>query len=255
MHPITARISAHALFGPYCRREHILADEDALLTHTGAGHHLCMRARYDSPGLRQLLLNIEREIASPGFEVVKNDATTTVGITSRDGRRLVIKRYNTKNPWHFVRRSVRRSRARNCFDFARELLAAGIDTAAPIACIETRLGPLKGRSWFITEHVDGAVCLDYVLNTASQHEAAEIAARLERLFRRMARLKITHGDMKASNFILRENRFPVLIDLDGMRRHDSDASYRGAHDRDRERFMKNWRERPELAMCFSKVDW
>ncbi|KAA3626281.1 MAG: hypothetical protein DWQ08_08370 [Proteobacteria bacterium] len=249
------RISAHALFGPYCRREFVLADEAATYTHRDWRRSLCLRARYDSPGMRHLLINIEREMASPGFERVKHDRTTTVGYTSRDGRRLVVKRYNTKNLWHFVRRSVRRSRAQNCFDFARELLAANIATAPPVAYVEYRAGPLKGRSWVICEHVDGTLCLDYVLNEASQHEVAELAARFERLFQRLARLKITHGDMKASNFILRESRFPVLIDLDGMRRHSNEASYRAARQRDRERFMKNWRDRPDLAMCFSRVEW
>lgn len=250
-----SRISAHALFGPYCRRENILADEHAVYTHHDSRRYLCMRARFDSPGMRQLLLNLDREMSSPGFDTVKHDRTTTVGYTSRDGRRLVVKRYNTKNPWHVVRRSLRRSRARNCFEFARELLANEIPTAAPIAYVETRAGPLKGRSWVVNEYVDGSVCLDYVLHEASQREVAELAARFERLFRQLARLRITHGDMKASNFILRENRLPVLIDLDGMRRHSSDASYEAAHKRDRERFLKNWRDRPELSMCFSRVDW
>jgi tRNA A-37 threonylcarbamoyl transferase component Bud32 len=150
---------------------------------------------------------------------------------------------------------VRRSRAHNCFEFARELMAEGIATAAPIAYVESRLGPMKGRSWLISEYVEGALCLNYVKDRASQQEVAEIAARLERLLQKLAKLKITHGDLKASNFILRENSFPVLIDLDGMRRHTSVTSYDAAHARDRERFMKNWRDRPELAMCFARVHW
>lgn len=251
----SARISAHALFGAYCRRESILADEDALLEYADPLRYASMRARHDSPAMRSLLIDIEREIANPGFTRVKHDRTTTVGYTSRDGRRLVIKRYNTKDPWHFVRRTVRRSRARNCFDFARELLDHGIPTAAPVACMEARLGPLKGRSWLITERVDGVQCLDYVLKEAGKREVAELAARFERLFRQLARLRITHGDMKATNFILREKRFPVLIDLDGMRRHTANASYDAARRRDRERFMKNWRDRPDLSMCFSRVEW
>jgi serine/threonine protein kinase len=251
----SSRASALALFGPYCRRELMFADDRALFEHSDFSRYILMRARDDSPGLREMLLDIDREVEGLGFERLKHDRTTTVGVASRDGRRLVIKRYNTKNAWHFVRRSMRRSRAHNCFDFAFELLRNDIPTAAPISCIEARLGPLKGRSWLVTEYVDGPVCLDYVLGKASQQEAAEIAARLERVFRKLAALKITHGDMKASNFVLRENRFPVLIDLDGMRRHTSDATYEAAHRRDRERFMKNWRERPELALCFSRVSW
>ncbi len=255
MNLAASRVGALALFGPYCRREWVLADDNALLEYSDAGRRVLMRARDDSPAMRELLLNIDREVESIGFTRVKHDGTTTVGYTSRDGRPLVIKRYNTKNPWHFVRRAVRRSRARNCFDFARELIANQVATAAPLACVEARLGPLKGRSWLVTEYVDGAVCLDYVLGSAGQRETAEIAARLERMFRKLAELRITHGDMKATNVILRENRYPVLIDLDGMRRHATPASYDAWHKRDRDRFMKNWRQRPDLAMCFSRVEW
>lgn len=255
MRALAPRISAHALFGPYCRRDHVLADEAAVHRYIDARRLVAMRSRYDSPAMRSLLLDPDGEMTAPGFEVLKHDGTTTVGVTSRDGRRLVIKRYNTKNPWHFVRRAVRQSRARNCFDFARELIAADIATAPPVAYVESRAGPLKGRSWLLTEFVDGPACLEYVLGHASQREAAEIAARLERLFRQLADRRITHGDMKASNFVLREQRFPVLIDLDGMRRHTADAAYEAARQRDRERFMKNWRDRPELAACFARVSW
>lgn len=249
------RPSAHALFGAYARREGVLADESAVLVHAGARRHACLRARYDSPAMRALLLDIDEEFRAPGFSRYKHDGTTTVGACSRDGRRLVLKRYNTKGAWHFTRRLLRRSRACNCFEFGNRLLAAGIDTAAPVAYVESRAGPLKGRSWLLTEYVDGVSCLDYVRNQADRREVAEIAARLERLFRQLAALKITHGDMKASNIVLRERRFPVLIDLDGMRAHADGAGYAAAHQRDRERFLKNWRDRPELMMSFSRVEW
>ena len=81
-----------------------------------------------------------------------------------------------------MRRSFRRSRAQNCFEYALELLNIGVATTPPIAYIETRFGPLKGRSWYISEFVDGPVCLDYINHTATPRETAEIAARLERSF-------------------------------------------------------------------------
>ncbi|GJL83352.1 MAG: hypothetical protein DHS20C01_29860 [marine bacterium B5-7] len=248
-------INAHSLFGPYARREYFLADANQVSTFTNSRRHIRLRGCYDSPGMRELLLNIDREVTSPGFTRLKDDGTTTVGITSRDGRRLVIKRYNTKNAWHFLRRSIRRSRAQNCFEFGLELARNDIATAPVVGFVETRAGPLRGRSWLITEYVEGSQCLSYVLDNANQRQAAEIAARLEREFVKLASLNITHGDMKASNFILRENRFPVLIDLDGMRHHRNDSTYAAAHQRDLERFMKNWRERPELSICFTKVKW
>ncbi len=244
-----------SLFGPYYRREWQLADESGLLEYRSPTRRIVLRCRYDSPAMRWLLLNLDREIDDPAFRTLKHDRTTTVGITSRDGRGLVVKRYNTKNPWHFLRRSVRRSRARNCFDFARLLMEREVPVAPPVALVESRLGPLRGRSWLVSEFVHGEVCLEYVTGQATQQQAAEIAARLERIFQALARARITHGDMKATNFVLRERRMPVLLDLDGMRRHDSDASYQRWHQRDLARFRKNWQQRPDLAACFNRVQW
>src|SRR5690606_2693237 len=57
-----SRVGALALFGPYCRREWVLADDNALLEYSDAGRHVLMRARDDSPAMRELLLNIDREV-------------------------------------------------------------------------------------------------------------------------------------------------------------------------------------------------
>lgn len=243
------------LFGAYNRSDFSLCDEQTIFTHTGLRHHFHFRSKYDSPGMRRLLLDVDRVVEADGFDVLKHDATTTVGVTSRDGRKLVIKRYNTKNNWHFLRRALRRSRAQNCFEFALELLKIGVATTPPVAYIEARMGPLKGRSWYISEFVDGPLCLDYINHVASPKETAEIAARLERSFMKLAKEKITHGDMKATNYILRNNREPVLLDLDSMIRHSSDTRYKAAHLKDRKRFMKNWQLRPDITACFSRVEW
>ena len=62
--------------------------------YSDARRYLVMRSRYDSPGMRELLLALDDVMAAPDFNVLKHDGTTTVGVTSRDGRRLVITRYN-----------------------------------------------------------------------------------------------------------------------------------------------------------------
>lgn len=243
------------LFGPYARNERILVNEQGLLQHQEFRRLICFRSKYDSPGMRRLLLDVERVTQAQGFQRFKHDNTTTVGITSRDGRKLVIKRYNTKNQWHAFRRLLRRSRAQNCFEFALTLQQLGVATAPPVAFVEERFGPLKGRSWLITEFVEGPVCLDYIQESASSREAGEIAARLERVFQKLAKANITHGDMKATNYILRNRREPVLLDLDAMTRHQNPARYATAHARDRARFMKNWQAKPDIKACFSRVEW
>ncbi|HSH40730.1 MAG TPA: hypothetical protein VK973_01240, partial [Arenicellales bacterium] len=70
--------------------------------------------------------------------VLKHDHVTTV-VAIDDGERYwVVKRYNTKNRWHALRRLFRTSRAVNCWRAAERLREAGIDTPRPVAVLEER---------------------------------------------------------------------------------------------------------------------
>ena len=61
------------------------------------------------------------------------------------------------------------------------------------------------------------------------------------LFANLAAAHISHGDLKASNFICGGEEL-VVLDLDVMRQHDSEASWRKAWQKDRARFLRNWPE-------------
>ena len=61
--------------------------------------------------------------------------------------------------------------------------------------------------------------------------------------------RISHGDLKATNFVMSAEG-PVILDLDGMREHKNHDSFRRAFNRDVDRFMKNWQDHPELADRF-----
>jgi hypothetical protein len=56
----------------------------------------------------------------------------------------------------------------------------------------------------------------------------------------MVYYQVSHGDMKATNFIFHSNKLFVL-DLDAMKRYRNRNVYRRAILKDLGRFMKNWR--------------
>ena len=60
-----------------------------------------------------------------------------------------------------------------------------------------------------------------------------------RLFRILADYRISHGDMKATNFLVRNGTLHVL-DLDAMERSRTKAKFREKFGRDLTRFQKNW---------------
>ena len=63
-------------------------------------------------------------------------------------------------------------------------------------------------------------------------------------------LRLGHGDMKATNFIVDPAGKLWLIDLDGMRRYRTGPLLRAERRKDLARFMRNWQERPEVAAIF-----
>lgn len=177
--------------------------------------------------------------------VLKHDGTTTVAVVGDARHEWVIKRYNTKNRWHAVRRLLRTSRAVNCWRAAEWLRQAGIDTARPVAVLEERRWRhLRGRSYFISRYIGGET-LDAVLDREPNTALIEQASRI---VRRLHAGGIVHGDLKATNFVVSGERIH-LLDLDATRQ----ASGRGleyGRRRDLDRFLRNWQQRPDLYRRF-----
>lgn len=200
---------------------------------------------YRGPLLNDILADPDAVMA--GGRVLKHDGTTTVAVVSDARRRWVVKRYNTKNRWHAVRRALRTSRAVNCWRAAAWLTEAGVETPRPVAVLEERrLGTLKGRSYFLCEHVDGDTLLEALARPGVDRPT--LIERAAGVVRRLARHGIAHGDLKATNFIVSGERL-FLVDLDAARRA-SGRRLEHAVQRDRRRFMKNWAHDPRLSEEF-----
>ncbi len=193
--------------------------------------------QYDSPLLRSLLAGPDDFLSENGAGTrYKHDRTTTVSRVTGGDQQFVIKRFNTKNPWHFVRRSVRPTRAARCWRFAHRFIDIGICTARPVAMIENRLGPLRGRSYYISEYVDGRLCLDYL---ADSPDSEGVIADIKEIFGKMHAHRISHGDMKASNLLISAGRV-VVLDLDAAQEHQKPSRFARAYRRDRSRLLRNW---------------
>lgn len=64
-------------------------------------------------------------------------------------------------------------------------------------------------------------------------------------------LKLSHGDMKATNIKMQDTT-PMLIDLDSMQQHRWAYFAQQAHVRDLQRFMQNWKHDTSLYNAFIK---
>lgn len=177
------------------------------------------------------------DAALAGGMVCKDGGTCTVACIKLPDRQIVIKRYNLKHWRHALSRAWRPSRAWHSWQAAHRLAFYGIATPQPLAMIEERLGPLRGRAFLITDYCPGSNLLAALAPDSEPASAQQQA--IVRLFNTLQARRITHGDLKASNLLWQAGEV-VLIDLDAMLQHRSESAFRRSWQRDRRRLLRNW---------------
>lgn len=200
---------------------------------------------------------MKKLIADPDFVIdssrlLKDGNSSTVALADVNNRLLVIKRYNIKNFIHALKRCPRNTRAWSSWRNAHRLELLGIPTPKPIAFFEKRWGPFRSTSYYISEYIDGTDI--YHLITSGRSKKINIKAlsiRFGEILKSLADGCMSHGDFKATNFIVAGEKL-YLIDIEGMREHICIWSLRRALKRDCRRFMKNWKDIPEVAKIFKK---
>lgn len=187
------------------------------------------------PDLKALLADPDATLQ--GAALLKDGGSSTVFRLVVDGRAVVVKRYNIKSPGHRLRRALQPTRAARSWRNSHHLQLLGYATAAPLALLEERWGPLRGRAWFVAEAVEGET-----LARAWQRRvpAAEEVEAVADWFRLAALEQLVHGDLKATNWLLDAAGRLFLIDLDAMRRVGVRRWWRRGDRADRRRFLRNW---------------
>ena len=208
----------------------------------------------ETDALRELVAEPDTSAAMQQSTILKDGNTCTVTAFELDGWQLVCKRYNIKHAWHALSRAFRPSRAACSWKNSHRLLRCGIATARPVALREQRLGPMRGRAWLFIEKIGGEN-LYYYHHHPEQLASDEFRTILQafaQLFEKMVFEQVSHGDMKAGNFIYHDDTL-YMIDLDSMQAHDDEAGFARAFSRDMRRFFKNWQGYPVTASQFHEV--
>ncbi len=208
---------------------------------------------YDSrlpPELAERLWTDAEGLVAAGTMLKAGERTTVVRLDAgRDS--WVLKRFNLRGAFHTALHALLRSRARNNWLYGRRLCRSGIATPRPMAFLEYRFGPLGARSFVLTEFVPGTLLRDLLLcGDPAERMRVSTCAGFAGLWRRLGELRLTHGDTKSSNYVVTDDGRLWLVDLDGMRFHRFEGTFRLARRRDWRRFIKNWREAPRLADAF-----
>jgi len=209
-----------------------------VLERKTSGLHLLCRRRYASAKLLQSIECTERldQLLAQG-SLLKQGNSATVAKVELDGRAVVIKRYNLKSRWIAVKRALQTSRARRSWYNAHLLELMGFDTPEPIALIEEKIGGFTQRAYLITAWTRGQ---DFGDAISADGQSSDYVELFSELFKGLRLARVSHGDMKATNFII-EQQALTLIDLDSMRFHRCSHIFHKRLKKDVGRFLANWK--------------
>ena len=181
----------------------------------------------------------EPEVAFGGAQFLKRGNTATVVKTAGDNGDWILKRYNIKSFWHGLSRCFRPSRAMISWQSAHRLKLLGIATPQVLAMRENRSGFLRREAYLFSQCADGYDLKAWLLKQKDIEAPVWLGHQIVRLFDILWGSHVTHGDMKATNFIVTDELLQV-IDLDAVQWHGTEKSFLKAFRRDLQRFMDNW---------------
>ncbi|MCQ4272937.1 serine/threonine protein kinase [Pseudomonas kuykendallii] len=205
---------------------------------------LCAVRRDEQDALAPLLADPDAFIRAG--QLLKDGGSATVAKVEVATRQLLVKRYNVKGLGHWLRRCLRPSRAWHSWIEGNRLEFLGIATPRPLACIERRFLGLRRGGWLINVFCEAGDLFALFGREGDRLPSPEEAGAIQSLFADLARERISHGDLKATNLLWDAGHL-LLIDLDALRAHPPGAGWQRAQAADRARFIRNWPADSPLA--------
>ncbi len=197
--------------------------------------------QYTTPPLLAWLANPESVFHDPAGCVLKSGRSSTVIKVTWAGKDYVIKRYNIKHIFHWLRRLYRTTRAAHVWRLSQKLKLFGLPVAEPVAFLEKYRFGLHSVSYYVTTYVKKSSHFDYFTNHVQT---------LSCLLKNLAKLKIAHGDLKMKNILVNEKEEPVLIDFESAREYASHTRLAAAFRKGVRRLLKNFEQHDHLYQQF-----
>ncbi len=213
---------------------------------------LCQESYYRGD-FQALLQDIESAFRLPNIRWIKDATHNRCLIATVDVGELtiVVKRYNIRDFWCFIRRALRRSKAKDCWYKALLLSELGIPTAEPIAVVEQRFGPLRRQSYYITRFVSGKILNKTLEEGLTGQELEKVIKGVADFFKVLKKERIEHRDPRSHNVILNEEKLHFM-DLDTLRRYRISRLFQHHHERDIKKFLDSCGNREDIKSLFDK---
>lgn len=193
----------------------------------------------------------------PGLILYKFGSRSIVGAYNfEDGRRVVLKYYYPSSPAKHITYGIRGSRCRQSWLAGLAFNFIGVPTPSPLVIAEwERLGGLwLSKSFLATRQAEGTALDAFIRSHGCGHPLVGRAAdSLRRSFAIMAKHRAVHGDLKANNLLVSESGEVSFIDLDAADFLLPEVTWKARREKDRRRFMANWKNDPETARRFQNL--
>jgi serine/threonine protein kinase len=211
---------------------------------------ICKRKFFTS-SMEMLLVDPDKFINN-SIKLRSQKASVVVKV-KLENRWLILKRFNLSGSlWTRTKRFFFNSKAAVCWHNAHRLSLMQIPTPIPIAFLEKRFGSFHGAAYFISEYIDGHLAKQYFEQiNIDQNNLVCIVDKIVDIISRLATKCISHGDLHANNFIIKNNEV-YLFDLGGMHQHLIPCRWQRALRKDCRRFLQCWNDNPRLLSIFNK---
>jgi len=251
------RLHQQVLSGQQWREQHYLKkiyrECTAFHVHSSMFGKLIINRHYQGAGLMKLLDDPGKVFDGDNVTMLKQGNSSTVGMVVVEDTEYVIKRYNVKSTLHRIKQMLRESRASRSWRNSHRLLLRGFQTAKPVAMMDCVKGKFNGVSLFVMENVPGANSADYFrLKDVDEDRKRAVATRMLAMINELHNERIVHGDLKSTNFIIRDDE-PVIVDLDAMRVNSTHDNIKKNISKDMQRFGENWINDPEPLSIFNEL--
>ena len=192
--------------------------------------------KYDSEALQRLLNNPDKPLDEGHAELLKGGNTCTVYKIKLGEQELVVKRYNPRKGLKGKMDVLRAGRSRTCWSHSFAMRDNFLTTPEAVALLVRKEG-IQRRDWLISIAAKGELLSEYV---NSVERAENMLSEIQGLFNAMKQGRFSHGDCKATNFIVGPDEKLQVIDLDSSIFHKCDSSFGKAYKKDKSRFLRNW---------------
>ena len=183
-------------------------------------------------------------------EIIKNGNTCTV-FRVED---LIIKRYNVKSIWHFIKMQFIKSRGKNSWQISNTLQLHNLPCAKPYFYFEKRFLFFKLTSYFAMERIDGISIVSYQESLENKLQIEKLKKNIFKLFNKLIHYKFIHGDFKETNILVDKKMQLIMIDFDKSFFSLSQSIYNSRLKRQIIRFLSNWNNKSKFLKTIRSLE-